>query len=117
MSGKTVLYQSVGEQLTHYDVDVEAATLTRRASIAMPSNVQYVWPYVTHVAHDAKKYLSVTTSDAASGNTPNPGQVHRLCAVRVGADGALALHGEPQPLPSRPIHHCVDRAGAYVVRL
>ena len=115
MSGKTVLYQSVGEQLTHYDVDVEAATLTRRASIAMPSNVQYVWPYVTHVAHDAKKYLSVTTSDAASGNTPNPGQVHRLCAVRVGADGALALHGEPQPLPSRPIHHCVDRAGAYAL--
>ena len=115
MSGKTVLYQSVGEQLTHYDVDVEAATLTRRASIAMPSNVQYVWPYVTHVTHDAKKYLSVTTSDAASGNTPNPGQVHRLCAVRVGADGALALHGEPQPLPSRPIHHCVDRAGAYAL--
>ncbi len=115
MSGKTVLYQSVGEQLTHYDVDVEAATLTRRASIAMPSNVQYVWPYVTHVAHDAKIYLSVTTSDAASGNTPNPGQVHRLCAVRVGADGALALHGEPQPLPSRPIHHCVDRAGAYAL--
>ena len=112
MSGKTVLYQSVGEQLTHFDVDVEAATLTRRASIAMPSNVQYVWPYVTH---DAKKYLSVTTSDAASGNTPNPGQVHRLCAVRVGADGALALHGEPQPLPSRPIHHCVDREGAYAL--
>jgi 6-phosphogluconolactonase len=112
MSGRTVLYQSVGDQLTHYDVDVDAATLTRRASITMPSNVQYVWPYATR---DARKYLSVSTSDAASGNTPNPGKMHRLCAVRINTDGALALHGEPQPLPSRPIHHCVDRGGAYAL--
>ena len=106
---RVALYQSVGAELTHFDVDVEAATLTRRASITLPSNVQYVWQ------HPTKKYLTVSTSDAASGNTPNSGNMHRLCAVRVDANGALALHGESQPLPSRPIHHCVDRSGNYAL--
>jgi|RhiMetdeSRZDD1v2_1073273.scaffolds.fasta_scaffold177725_2 6-phosphogluconolactonase len=106
---RTVLYQSVGNQLTHWDVDVDSAELTRRASIALPSNVQYVWP------HPSRRYLYVSTSDAASGNAPNPGTVHRLCAVRVDAGGALALHGEPQALPQRPIHSSVDATGAYAL--
>ncbi len=105
----TALYQSVGEQLTHFDVDVEAATLTRRGSVTLPSKVQYVWQ------HPSRKYLTVSTSDAPSGNTPDKGKVHCLCAVRVDANGALALHGEPQPLPSRPIHHCLDRSGNYAL--
>src|SRR5262249_36053371 len=67
-----VFYQSVGDQLTHWDVDVDQAALTRRASITLPSNVQYVWP------HPSRPYLYVSTSDAASGNAPNPGKVHRL---------------------------------------
>ena len=113
MSSKpTAFYQSIGDQLTHWDVDVEAATLTRRASITLPSNVQYVWP---NPKTASGKFLTVSTSDAASGNTPNPGKMHRLCAVRVDASGALALHGESQPLPSRPIHHCVDRSGNYAL--
>ena len=106
---RTVLYQSVGEQLTHFDVDVEAATLARRGSVTLPSKVQYVWQ------HPSRKYLTVSTSDAPSGNTPDKGKVHCLSAVRVDANGALALHGEPQPLPSRPIHHCVDRSGNYAL--
>src|SRR5262245_60889380 len=90
---RTAFYQSVGDRLTHWDVDVDNAALTQRAGISLPSNVQYVWP------HPSRKYLVVSTSDAASGNAPNPGKVHRLCAVRVDAGGALALHGEPAPLP------------------
>ncbi len=110
MSSKpAAFYQSIGDQLTHWDVDIEAATLTRRASITLPSNVQYVWP------HPLRKTMTVSTSDAASGNTPNPGKMHRLCAVRVADDGALALHGDAQPLPSRPIHHCMDRSGNYAL--
>jgi len=112
MDKHTAFYQSIGDQLTHWDVDVDAATLTRRASITLPSNVQYVWPAPTKASG---KFLTVSTSDAAAGNAPNPGKMHRLCAVRVDANGALAMHGEPQALPSRPIHHCVDRSGNYAL--
>lgn len=108
-SPRSAFYQSVGDRLTHWDVDAESATLTRRDSITLPSNVQYVWP------HPSGQYLYVSTSDAASGNTPVPGKVHRLCAVRVDASGALHIHGEPQALPTRPIHHSVDGAGAYAL--
>ncbi len=106
------LYQSVGDQLTHFDVDVDAATLTRRASITLPSNVQYVWP---GPMMPSQRFLYVSTSDAAAGNTPIPGTVHRLCAVRVDANGALTLRGAAQPLPSRPIHHSVNPAGTHVL--
>ena len=43
MTQRTVLYQSVGDRLTQWDVDVDAATLTPRASITLPSNIQYAW--------------------------------------------------------------------------
>jgi 6-phosphogluconolactonase (cycloisomerase 2 family) len=88
---------------------VEDAALERRGSITLPSNVQYAWP------HPSRRFMYVSTSDAASGNAPNPGKVHRLCAVRMNADGALSLHGEPQALPQRPIHNSVDRTGAYAL--
>jgi 6-phosphogluconolactonase (cycloisomerase 2 family) len=107
--GRSAFYQSVGDRLTHWDVDVDGATVTRRASITLPSNVQYVWP------HPSRQYLYVSTSDAASGNAPIPGKVHRLCAVRVDASGALHMHGEPQALPTRPIHNSVDRTGTYAL--
>lgn len=109
MADRTVLYQSVGAVLTHFDVDVEAATLTRRTSVTCPSNVQYVWP------HPSRKFIYVSTSDAASGNTPVPGVMHRICALRVASDGSLSIHGGAQPLPSRPIHHCVNPAGTHVL--
>ena len=106
---RTVFYQSVGDRLTHWDVDVESATLAQRGTISVPSNVQYVWP------HPSRKYLYVSTSDAASGNAPNPGTAHRLCAVRVDGSGALAMHGAPAALPQRPIHNSVDATGAYAL--
>lgn len=109
MPDRTVLYQSIGAVLTHFDVDVEAATLTPRSAVTLPSNVQYVWP------HPSRKFLYVSTSDAPSGNTPVPGVMHRICALRAAPDGSLALHGEPQSLPSRPIHHCVNPAGTHVL--
>ena len=105
----TVFYQSVGDRLTQWDVDVEAATLTPRGSITLPSKVQYVW------AHPSRKFLYVTTSDAAAGNAPNPGKVHRLCALSIGVNGELSLHGEPAVLPQRPIHHSLDATGRYAL--
>jgi 6-phosphogluconolactonase (cycloisomerase 2 family) len=102
-------YQGVGNRLTHWDVDVDTASLTPRGSVELPSKVQYVWP------HPSRTFLYATTSDAASGNTPNPGKVHRLCALSIGPDGELALHGEPAVLPQRPIHHSLDRTGRFAL--
>jgi 6-phosphogluconolactonase (cycloisomerase 2 family) len=106
---RSALYQSVGARLRRFDVDVEGARLTPRETLELPSNVQYAWP------HPSRQFLYVSTSDSASGNTAVPGRLHRLCALRIDAGGALQMHGEPQALHSRPIHTSVDATGAYAL--
>ena len=44
---RLALYASVGAELTHYDVDVEASTLDQRGTVSLPANVQYVWPHAS----------------------------------------------------------------------
>ena len=103
------LYASVGNQLTHYDVDVEGAALTRRASVSLPANVQYVWP------HASQPYLYAATSDSASGMGP-AGTNHHVSAVKIDrTTGALSLHGAPIPLPTRPIHMATDIPSEHVL--
>lgn len=46
-SGRVALYASVGPVLTHYDVDVAGAELSRHGSVLLPANVQYAWPHVS----------------------------------------------------------------------
>ena len=41
------LYANVGPELTHYDVDVENAALTKRGTVTLPAGVQYAWPHVS----------------------------------------------------------------------
>ena len=103
------LYASVANELTHYDVDVEAATLTRRAAVALPANVQYVWP------HAAQPLLYAATSDSASGMGP-AGANHHVSALRIDpATGALSRHGAPISLPTRPIHMATDIPSEHVL--
>jgi 6-phosphogluconolactonase len=103
------LYASVGNELTHYDVDVAGAALTRRASIALPANVQYVWP------HASQPFLYAATSDSASGMGPD-GANHHVSALRIDkVTGALSLHGAPIPLPTRPIHMATDIPSEHVL--
>jgi len=103
------LYASVGNELTHYDVDVAGATLTRRGSVALPANVQYVWP------HASQPFLYAATSDSASGMGP-AGANHHVSALKIDkASGALALHGAPIPLPTRPIHMATDIPSEHVL--
>ncbi|HWD58568.1 MAG TPA: beta-propeller fold lactonase family protein [Stellaceae bacterium] len=106
---KLALYASVANELTQYDIDVAGATLTRRASVALPANVQYVWP------HASQPLLYAATSDSASG-MGGGGSNHHVSAVRIDpASGALALHGTPIPLPTRPIHMATDIPSRYVL--
>lgn len=109
---KSALYSGVGSELTHYEVDAAAATLTRRGSVKMPGGIQYAWP------HPSKKYLYVTSSTGGPGFTPGPGfppDQHHLAAFRIEPAGELVPHGDMVKLKWRPIHSSVDIAGEYVL--
>jgi 6-phosphogluconolactonase len=96
------LYASVGPELTHWAVDVEGAALTCRATVTLPANVHYVWP------HASRDYLYVASSNSASGIGGFVGDKHHVTALRIDANGTLAPHGAPIPLPTRPIHMTSD---------
>jgi 6-phosphogluconolactonase (cycloisomerase 2 family) len=107
MAAKTVFYASVGPALALYDVDVAGAALEKRATATLPANVQYAWP------HPSKRYLYVVSSNGGPGVA---GDTHLASAFRIDpASGALQPHGEPQALPSRPIHTSVDASGDYLL--
>jgi 6-phosphogluconolactonase len=107
VTAKTVYYTGVGPELSLYDVDVADAALHKRSTVTLPANIQYAWP------HPSKRYLYVVSS---SGGPGVAGDKHVANAFRVDpASGALEPHGEPQMLPSRPIHTSVDRAGEYLL--
>jgi 6-phosphogluconolactonase len=108
MPGKVSLYANVGAELTQYDLNVDAATLTRRGAVSLPANVQYAWPHVS------RQFLYVATSDSESG-MGRAGNTHHVTALRIGNDGALTAHGSPIPLPTRPIHMATDIESRFVL--
>ncbi|HEX3400966.1 MAG TPA: beta-propeller fold lactonase family protein [Acetobacteraceae bacterium] len=109
MPNQVSLYASVGPELTQYAVDVDAATLTRRGTVGLPANVQYVWP------HASCRHLYVATSDSASG-LGRAGNTHHVTAFGIDpANGALAAHGAPIRLPTRPIHMATDVPSDYIL--
>jgi 6-phosphogluconolactonase len=108
-AGRVALYASVGPTLTHYDVDVAGTELSRRSSVTLPANVQYAWP------HASRQYLYVASSNSAPGLGGVVGDQHHVSAFRIDASGALTPHGNPIPLPSRPIHLTTDLPSEYVL--
>jgi 6-phosphogluconolactonase len=107
VTAKTVYYTGVGPELSLYDVDVADAALQKRGTVTLPANIQYAWP------HPSRRYLYVVSS---SGGPGVAGDKHVANAFRVDqATGVLEPHGEPQMLPSRPIHTSVDRAGEFLL--
>src|ERR1700686_1666335 len=102
-ANRLALYASVGPELTHYEVDVEGATLVRRGTLSLPANVHYAWP------HRSRRFLYVASSDGASGIGGGVGTRHHVSAFRIDpATGALGAHGAPIRLPTRPIHMTTD---------
>lgn len=99
MNTKVVLYSAVGEEFTHYDVDVEALTLTKRKSIKVPAVVQYAWP------HPSKRHIYVATSNRGKGMKAD---FNHVSALRIDpASGEVTPHGEPVPLWTRAVHICL----------
>ena len=102
VSARVTLYASIGPELTQYDVDVEEAALVPRGTVSLPANVQYAWPHISG------RYLYVASSNSLPGMGP-PGDKHHVTAFGIDpASGALCPHGDPIPLPSRPIHMTTD---------
>ncbi len=101
-ANRVALYASVGPELTHYDVDVEAATLTRRGTVTLPANVHYCWP------HASRPILYVASSNSASGVGAGRRQASRDGVASIRRSGALSPHGDPIALPTRPIHMTTD---------
>ena len=105
---KTVFYASVGPELTLFEFDVQNAALRKHSAVTLPANVQYAWP------HPSRPSLYVASSNGGPGGLA--GDAHIACAFQIDANsGALIPHGEPQALPSRPIHCCVDATGHYLL--
>ena len=106
-------YARTGPELTLYDLDVHAATLTPRTTTTLPANLQYAWP------HPSRKFLYVIASNGqpptgpagAAGGDKN----HYALAFRVAADGSLTPHGPPQLLPVRPLHVSLDRQARHLL--
>jgi len=106
-TGRTMFYASVGGDLTHYSTDVDDASLVKRNTVTLPANIQYAWP------HPSKQYLYIVSSGGGPGIASNQNFAH---AFRIDpATGALTPHGQPQNLPSRPIHTSVDMKGEYLL--
>jgi 6-phosphogluconolactonase len=108
-AARVALYASVGPTLTRYDVDVSSAELSWRDSVTLPANVQYAWPHVS------RQYLYVASSNSSPGLGGVVGDTHHVNAFRLDGSGALTPHGQPIPLPSRPIHLTTDRPSEYVL--
>ncbi len=109
-ANRVALYASVGPELTQYDVDVEAATLTRRGTVTLPANVHYCWP------HASRPILYAASSDSASGVGGFAGSNHHVTALAIDkASGALSRLGEPITLPTRPIHMTTDIPSAHIL--
>jgi 6-phosphogluconolactonase len=102
-TNRVALYAAVGPELTHYDVDVDGASLTRRTTITLPANIHYCWP------HAARPILYIASSDSASGVGGHVGRNHQVTALAIDpATGSLSPHGAPIALPTRPIHMTTD---------
>ena len=107
VKNQTVFYSAVGSDLTLYAMDVDGAALVKRDTVTLPSDIQYAWP------HPSKPFLYVASGDR---NPRAAADRHFAHAFRMDpATGTLRPHGEPQNLPSRPVHASVDMAGEYLL--
>jgi 6-phosphogluconolactonase len=108
--GKIVVLAAVGAAITWYDMDVEACTLVPRQVSQAPQNVQYIWP------GPAGRNLFYIASTNQGPRKEAPGGAHWLSAYRADVKTAtLVPHGEPVPLPHRPVHLTIDATGRFAL--
>src|SRR3989441_2292493 len=88
-------------------MDVDEASLVKRNTVSLPANIQYAWP------HPSRQYFYVVSSGGGPGVASDKNFANAFHIDP--ATGVLTPHGQPQNLPSRPIHTSVDIAGDYLL--
>lgn len=107
---KTIVYAALGEELSHFELDAEQATLTKLGSLTLPANLQFA------EFHPCKCILYAVSSNAGSGTLGSSGSTHLLSSFKIDAKtGALGLWGGSVALSERPIHIAVDHKGEYAL--
>jgi 6-phosphogluconolactonase (cycloisomerase 2 family) len=106
-ASKSVYYAATGPELALYEIDFADGALQKRASYALPANIQYAWP------HPSKQFFYVVSSAGGPGVASDKNFANAFRLDR--ATGALTPHGEPAPLRQRPIHASVDRTGEFLL--
>lgn len=105
MNSSCFLHAAVGKTLTRYAVDLDQAALEPVQTLELPAGLQYLWRHAT---------LPVFYAACSDGRPGFDGSRHLACALKIGADGKLALHGPIIELPLRPVHITADPASRYV---
>src|SRR4051812_16222450 len=106
---RSALYLSEGCDLVHYSLDIEAGSIQRQGKVSVPAEVHYAWP------HPSRRWLYVVSSDLHDAARKEKSKDHHITAFRVAPDGSLSPHGDPVPLPWRPIHNTIDASGRYAI--
>lgn len=109
-----IFFAAVGAHLRRYRVDIASGAFALLDTTILPSPVQYAWQ------HRSREFWYIATSSRGpdgSGLDHDDGKIHHeLSAYRVDpVTGALSVHGEPAPLPYRPIHLSLDRSSTHAL--
>ena len=93
-------YAAIGDQLTHFHVDIKTATLACNASAKFGLNIQYVWPHPD---------LNIIYLAVSNGGPGNNGTKHKLIACNLDTkDGTIRDIINSATLPYRPLHLSLD---------
>ena len=94
-------YAAIGDQLIHFNANIDTAKLKQNASVRFGLNIQYVWRHPN---------LSIIYLALSNGGPGNKGTKHQLCACNLNTkDGTIEDIINSVPLPYRPLHLSIDR--------
>ena len=93
-------YAAIGDQLIHFNANIDTAELKQNASVRFGLNIQYVWSHPN---------LSIIYLALSNGGPGNKGTKHQLCACNLNTkDGTIEHVINSVTLPYRPLHLSID---------
>ena len=84
-------YAAIGDQLIHFNANIDTAKLKQNAFVRFGLNIQYVWSHPN---------LSIIYLALSNGGPGNKGTKHQLCACNLNTkDGTIdcLLYTSPSP--------------------